>query len=123
MPFLAWMNGKVEGSGVGLTHVQFPISTEKTVWSVPQCAAGFFPDNGALYRLARLPYGLGMYLALTGDTVEGYDVYRAQLSSNHCNSDDHNAMAECLSSCKTRYSSNHIHYGKFPYSLSYLSYF
>jgi enoyl-CoA hydratase/carnithine racemase len=120
LPILSWMNGKVEGSAVGLTLTQFPVSTEITKFSVKQCQQGFFPDSGALYRLSRLPRGLGMYLALTGDVVEGFDVYRAELSSNHCSSDDIVPMARMLSAVKTRYSKNHHHYSYFSENINAL---
>jgi len=37
-------------------------------------AIGFFCDVGGSYFLPRLPHQLGMYLALTGNRLKGYDV-------------------------------------------------
>ncbi len=37
-----------------------------TVFSMPECAIGLYPDVGGSYFLPRLHGGLGMYLALTG---------------------------------------------------------
>lgn len=37
-----------------------------TVFSMPECAIGLYPDVGGSYFLPRLRGGLGMYLALTG---------------------------------------------------------
>jgi enoyl-CoA hydratase/carnithine racemase len=43
------------GGGVGLSmHGKFVIATEKTLFSMPETAIGFFPDVGASYLLPRL---------------------------------------------------------------------
>ncbi len=43
----------------------------RTVFAMPECAIGLFPDVGANYFLNRLPGSLGMYLALTGARLNG----------------------------------------------------
>jgi enoyl-CoA hydratase/carnithine racemase len=38
----------------------------RTVFAMPECAIGLFPDVGGSFFMPRLPGGLGLYLALTG---------------------------------------------------------
>jgi 3-hydroxyisobutyryl-CoA hydrolase len=54
-PIISFLNGFTMGGGVGLSmHGKFVIATEKTLFSMPETAIGFFPDVGASYLLPRL---------------------------------------------------------------------
>lgn len=71
MPWVSFMDGITMGGGVGLCiHGTFQIATERSVFAMPECAIGLFPDIGASYFLPRLEGGLGMYLGLTGARLE-----------------------------------------------------
>ena len=43
----------------------------RTVFAMPECGIGLFPDVGACHFLPRLPGALGFYLALTGARLKG----------------------------------------------------
>jgi len=63
------------GGGVGLSGMApFRISTEATVFAMPETKIGYAPDVGANYFLNRLDGEIGAYLALTGETLKGRDV-------------------------------------------------
>ena len=48
-----------------------PVHACRTVFAMPECGIGLFPDVGACHFLPRLPGALGFYLALTGARLKG----------------------------------------------------
>lgn len=50
---------------------------------MPETAIGFFPDVGGSHFLSRLDGQLGMYLALTGARLKGYDLVHAGLATHY----------------------------------------
>ncbi len=83
-PMVSLIDGICMGSGVGLsvfnTH---RVAGQGYRFAMPEVCAGFFPDVGATYFLARLPSEIGMYLALTGRAIGRDDAYRLGLAT-HC---------------------------------------
>lgn len=54
-PIVSFLNGFTMGGGVGLSmHGKFVVATEKTLFSMPETALGFFPDVGGSYLLPRV---------------------------------------------------------------------
>ncbi|KAK8189288.1 mitochondrial 37S ribosomal protein mS47 [Phyllosticta capitalensis] len=73
-PYMSFMDGITMGGGVGLSiHAPFRIATENTVFAMPETTIGFFPDVGASFFLPKMDGAMGMYLALTSQTLNGYD--------------------------------------------------
>lgn len=71
-PYISLLDGIVMGGGAGLSvHGSFRVATERTVFAMPECLIGLTPDVGASYFLSRMPFKLGMYLALTGARLNG----------------------------------------------------
>jgi enoyl-CoA hydratase/carnithine racemase len=71
-PIIAWGNGIVMGGGAGLWKgCTFSIATEKTVFRMPECRIGFFPDVGSGWFLGRLPRRIGLFIALTTAELSG----------------------------------------------------
>jgi enoyl-CoA hydratase/carnithine racemase len=74
-PIVCWGNGIVMGGGVGLMMgASHRVVSEKTRFAMPEISIGLFPDVGGTWMLARLPGGVGLFLALTG----------AQLGASDC---------------------------------------
>lgn len=93
MPYIALMDGITFGGGVGLSiHGRYQVATENTIFSMPECAIGLFPDVGGSYFLPRLEGGLGMYLGLTGARLYGLEVKRAGLATHYI----HSSFLPCL---------------------------
>lgn len=78
------LNGIVMGGGAGISmHGRFRIATENTLFAMPECSIGLYPDVGMSYLLSRLSGGIGVYLALTGSRLKGVDVYTAGLATHY----------------------------------------
>ena len=83
-PTVAFMDGFVMGSGVGLSsYATHRVAGPRYRFAMPETAIGFFPDVGAAYTLARLPNHIGRYLGLTGHTIDRADAYALGLVT-HC---------------------------------------
>jgi 3-hydroxyisobutyryl-CoA hydrolase len=86
-PYVAVMDGVTMGGGVGLSiHAPFRIATERTVFAMPETTIGFFPDVGASFFLPRMPGGMGTYLALTSDKLNGANVYYSGIATHYIHS-------------------------------------
>lgn len=71
-PYIALIDGITMGGGVGLSvHGYYRVSTDKTLFAMPETAIGFVPDVGGTYFLPRLKGKLGLFLALTGYRLKG----------------------------------------------------
>jgi 3-hydroxyisobutyryl-CoA hydrolase len=86
-PYIALMNGITMGGGVGVSiHGKYRISTEKTLFAMPETAIGFFADVGGSYFMPRLKDSLGLYLVLTGNRLKGADVKRTGIATHYVSS-------------------------------------
>ena len=83
-PAIAVMDGVTMGGGVGISApCRYRISTERTVFAMPETAIGLFPDVGGGWFLPRLPGRAGMWLALTGARLEAADMLLLGLATDH----------------------------------------
>jgi enoyl-CoA hydratase/carnithine racemase len=83
-PYIAIIDGITMGGGAGVSvHGPIRIATEKTLFAMPECAIGLFPDIGGSYFLPRLPGAVGMYLGLTGARLKGVDVLHAGIATHY----------------------------------------
>jgi 3-hydroxyisobutyryl-CoA hydrolase len=72
VPYVAIIDGITMGGGVGLSiHGRYRVATERTVFAMPECAVGLFPDVGASQFLPRMGKELGLFLGLTGWKLTG----------------------------------------------------
>jgi enoyl-CoA hydratase len=80
-PYIALLDGVTMGGGVGLSiHGSIRVATERTLFAMPETAIGLFPDVGGSYFLPRLPGGVGLYLALTGQRLTAADCLYAGIA-------------------------------------------
>lgn len=83
-PYVAFLDGAVMGGGVGISaHGSHRITTENTLFAMPETGIGLFPDVGASYLLSRAPGKTGMYLALTGTRLRAADTIYVGVASHH----------------------------------------
>jgi enoyl-CoA hydratase len=79
-PYVALMDGIVMGAGVGLSaHGNRRIVTERTRLAMPETGIGFIPDIGGTWLLTS-DSGVGLYMALSGETVGAEDAIYAGLA-------------------------------------------
>ena len=76
------MSGVTMGFGAGMAFAaQVRVATDTTKLAFPENGIGLVPDVGASYWLSRLkPRELGVYLALTGTSLNGADCYYSGLA-------------------------------------------
>ena len=83
-PYVALIDGICMGGGIGVSvHGDIRVASERAVLAMPETAIGFFPDIGASYFLPRLPGALGMFLALTGERMQGADAVHSGLATHY----------------------------------------
>ncbi len=80
-PYIALIDGITMGGGVGLSvHGYYRVSSEKTLFAMPETAIGFVPEVGGTYFLPRLKGKLGLFLGLTGYRLKGKTFSRCNKS-------------------------------------------
>ncbi|MGF1660415.1 MAG: enoyl-CoA hydratase/isomerase family protein [Rubrimonas sp.] len=79
-PYVAFMDGVTMGGGAGVSvHGSHRIAGDRTLFAMPECGIGLFPDVGASWFLPRLPGETGMWMALTGARLGPADAVAAGL--------------------------------------------
>ena len=80
-PLLCWGNGIVMGGGIGLyAGASHRVATPKTRLAMPEISIGLYPDVGGSWFLARMPGEIGLFLALTGASLNAADAQYAGLA-------------------------------------------
>ena len=74
-PVLCWGHGIVMGGGVGLfAGASHRVVTAKTRFAMPEITIGLYPEVGGSWVLARLRARVGLFLALTGASLNASDL-------------------------------------------------
>ncbi|MCH8537462.1 MAG: enoyl-CoA hydratase/isomerase family protein [Alkalimonas sp.] len=73
-PVVVWGNGIVMGGGLGLmAGASHRVVTGSSRIAMPELAIGLYPDVGASWFLNRMPAGCGLFLGLTGASINAAD--------------------------------------------------
>jgi enoyl-CoA hydratase len=79
-PHISLLNGMVLGGGVGISlYGTHRVAGKSFSLGMPETAIGFIPDVGGSWFLGHLPYSTGLYLSLTGRSVNRADAYELGL--------------------------------------------
>ena len=82
-PVLAWASGYVMGGGIGLVAgASHKVTTENSIFAMPEVSIGLYPDVGASYFLNKMPNKLGSFLGITGATFNSADALNLGLSDH-----------------------------------------
>ena len=94
-PFIALIDGVTMGGGVGVSmHGSHIVTTERTMFAMPETSIGLFPDVGGGWLLANLSLGIGLWLALTGSRLRSYDLLKTGLANFYVNIENINILKE-----------------------------
>lgn len=94
-PYIALIDGITMGGGVGVSvHGSHRVTTERTLFAMPEAGIGLFPDVGATYVLPRLPGHTGRYIGLTGARIQAGDLHYLGIGTGHVPSDRLDALVE-----------------------------
>ncbi|WP_419570197.1 enoyl-CoA hydratase/isomerase family protein [Rheinheimera sp.] len=93
-PVLVWGNGIVMGGGLGLmAGASHRIVTVTSRIAMPEMAIGLYPDVGGSWFLNRMPQGCGLFLGLTGASINSADAKFIDLADHFL---PHEKKAELL---------------------------
>lgn len=80
-PVIVWASGIVMGGGVGLmAGASHRIVTETSRIAMPEITIGLFPDVGGSWLLRRMPGKTGLFVALTGASLNAADATMSGLA-------------------------------------------
>jgi len=101
-PYIALMDGLTMGGGAVFSVAgKYNVTTERTSFTMPETAIGFFNDSGATYFLSRLNNNVGLYIGLAGARINGFDVKKIGLASHYVESQRLGEMEKALVACTT----------------------
>lgn len=96
-PFIVWAHGIVMGGGLGLlSGASHRIVTEKSRIAMPEIGIGLFPDVGASYFLNKMPSANGLFLALTGASINAADAKFCHLADFYLENNQKEAFIKQL---------------------------
>ncbi|CCQ12096.1 Enoyl-CoA hydratase/isomerase family protein [Pseudoalteromonas luteoviolacea B = ATCC 29581] len=73
-PILLWGNGIIMGGGLGLmAGASHRVVTESSRIAMPEITIGLYPDVGGSFFLNKMPPGVGLFLGLTGASINASD--------------------------------------------------
>ena len=82
-PILLWGHGIVMGGGLGLlAGASHRVVTEKSRIAMPEITIGLYPDVGGTYFLNQMPEGCGLFLGLTGASINAADAKYVNLADH-----------------------------------------
>lgn len=97
-PLLCWGHGIVMGGGIGLlSGASHRVVTECSRLAMPEISIGLFPDVGGSWLLRRVPLHAGLFLALTGASLDASDAIYAGLADVRLEHTQYTAVINALS--------------------------
>lgn len=96
-PFIVWGSGIVMGGGLGMmVGASHRVVTESSRIAMPEISIGLYPDVGASYFLNKMPNGCGLFLGLTGASINAADAKFIHLADYFMSQDKHGEFVEQL---------------------------
>lgn len=80
-PIIAVMDGITMGGGAGIAfNCSHPVVTHKTVFAMPECRIGLFPDVGAAHFLGKCSRSVAVAIGLIGLSLRGPGIIKVGLA-------------------------------------------
>lgn len=96
-PFVVWGGGIVMGGGLGMmVGASHRIVTESSRIAMPEISIGLYPDVGGSYFLNKMPDGIGLFLGLTGASINAADAKYSKLADYFISQDKEAQFVESL---------------------------
>jgi len=96
-PIVCWGHGIVMGGGLGLmAGCSHAVVTEKTRVAMPEITIGLYPDVGGSWFLNAMPGKAGLFLALTGASINANDCLFTGLSKHALSSELYDELLTAL---------------------------
>ena len=90
-PILCWGHGIVMGGGLGLmASASHRVVTEKSRIAMPEIGIGLYPDVGGTWFLPRMPGYTGLFLGLTGASMNAGDALFTGIADYYIENDRFN---------------------------------
>lgn len=100
-PLLVWGHGIVMGGGLGLmSGASHRIVTETSRIAMPEISIGLYPDVGGSWFLNRMPGGCGLFLGLTGASLNASDALYVKLADHFISHDLKNDFLDQMQKIK-----------------------
>ncbi|MGF1764290.1 enoyl-CoA hydratase/isomerase family protein [Aliivibrio kagoshimensis] len=99
-PIIAWGDGIVMGGGIGLyIGTSHRIVTPTSRLAMPEISIGLYPDVGGTWFLNQLAPGIGLFLGLTGASINASDAVHLDLADHFLMVEQKQALIEHLTGC------------------------
>lgn len=96
-PIICWGHGIVMGGGLGvMAGCSHRVVTEKTRIAMPEVTIALFPDVGGTWFLNHMPGRAGLFLALTGASINATDAIYTGIADRFIASEHKSAVLENL---------------------------
>ncbi len=96
-PFIVWGNGIVMGGGLGMmVGGSHRVVTENSRIAMPEISIGLYPDVGGSYFLNRMPDNCGLFLGITGASINAADAKYCHLADYFVANDNKKTFVEQL---------------------------
>ena len=96
-PILCWGGGIVMGGGLGiLAGCALRVVTESTRIAMPEVTIALFPDVGGSWFLNRMPGQTGLFLGITGASINAGDALYTGLGNRYLNDAQRESVFEAL---------------------------
>ncbi|KAF7773780.1 hypothetical protein PCIT_a0100 [Pseudoalteromonas citrea] len=96
-PILLWGNGIIMGGGLGLmAGASHRVVTETARIAMPEITIGLYPDVGGSYFLNKMPQGVGLFLGLTGASMNAADAQFVGLADHFVDAEKYGELVAGL---------------------------